>query len=138
MRSYRRSRPARPGPHDAEASGTPWKILRRWIDRGLDGLIWLHERTLLYICIVLLLPLMLAVVWSLLIADLRPLLRPLISDIARYEAMAWPLWLLASAMIERSSHPLAARYRSLLDTLPVSIGLLLFAVGGLMWWQGSV
>jgi hypothetical protein len=115
-----------------------WKVLKRWVDRGLDGLIWLHYRTMLYICIVLLLPVMLAVVWSLLILDLRPLLQPLINDVFRYEVLAWPLWLLASAMIERSSHPLAARYRDLLDTLPVGIGLLLFAVGGLMWWQGAV
>lgn len=113
-----------------------WRALWHRLDGGLDAVIWLHERTMLYICLVVLVPLMALVTGSLLVADLRVAIAPWVDVTIPYLTAGLPVWLVGTALVERSSHPLAARYRELLPQAPVAIGIALFAVGGLIWWQG--
>lgn len=111
--------------------------LWRLIDRALDVVIWLNERTMLYIALALLAPLMAIVTVSILFFDVRPMLRPYYGDAGQAILIGWPIWLAFCALTERSAHPLADMFRDWLPRAPIILGFALFAVGGLLWWHGS-
>ncbi|MFZ4809123.1 MAG: hypothetical protein ACOYLQ_17865 [Hyphomicrobiaceae bacterium] len=106
------------------------------LDRGIDALLWLHERTMLYIALVLLVPMLLLVTFSILVLDLRPF-RPTAPDqVATALLGLYPVWILICFVMDRAAGRYGAVWRTAVERAPVVVGLMLFAVGGLMLVAG--
>jgi hypothetical protein len=107
-------------------------------EAALDLIIWLHDRLMLFVLIVFLVPLLVVVVISLLIYDIRPWARSIAAAVGYSALLAIPLWLGFCAILERSTTPTATCLKQAMHRAPIVIGYALFAVGGLMWLLGAI
>lgn len=65
-----------------------------WVaDRALSVVIWLHGSVMLFICLFWLLPLIVLVVISAFIYDLRPIPRDRMQEVSLYGLLVLPLWI---------------------------------------------
>lgn len=108
----------------------------RWFDKIIDITIWLHHSILLYICLVWLLPLLAAVLFSWLVWDLRPLLKGHVETLFWYAMVGYPLWFLVGLYAEFSAKPLAVRLKQWMEDAPVQIGYIVLGLGALFWLFG--
>lgn len=105
---------------------------------ALDVIIWLHDRVMLFVLIVLLVPLLVTVVVSLLVYDVRPWARGVAATVGNGVLVALPIWLALCAVLERSASATALRLKQAMLRAPILVGYALFAVGGLMWLLGAI
>ena len=118
------------------------KVLLRRVgaltDKALSGVIWLHDSIMLFICLFWLLPLIAAVVISVLFYDLRPLLRGKIETIFLYGLIGLPPWLALCLYAERANSQLAHRLKGWMARMPVYVGYVVLGVGGALWLFGVI
>ena len=108
-----------------------------WVaDKALSVVIWLHDSVMLFICLFWLLPLIVLVVVSAFIYDLRPVLRD------RMQEVFIPSW--GSRLDRRCAHvqfaatSTARRISHWMGRMPAYVGYVLLGVGGLLWLLGII
>jgi hypothetical protein len=107
-------------------------------DKALNAVIWLHDGIMLFICLFWLLPLIAAVVISVLVYDLRPLLRDRLEMIFLCGFIAFPAWLALYVYAEHASSKTAHRLKAWMARMPVYVGYVVFGVGGTLWLLGVI
>ena len=105
-------------------------------DKVLTAVISLHDSIMLFICLFWLLPLIAAVVISVLVYDLRPLLRDKIEAIFLYGFIAVPPWLALCVYAEHANSKTAHRLKAWMARMPVYVGYVVLGVGGALWLFG--
>jgi hypothetical protein len=110
--------------------------LMRAGNMAIDAVIWLHDRLMLYVLLVFLVPLLVTAVTSLLIHDVRPWARSVAATVGYSALLALPVWLAFCAFLERSMTATAIRLKHAMYQAPILVGYALFIVGGLMWLFG--
>src|SRR4029077_13588986 len=93
---------------------------RMWviIDKILNVVLWLHDSVLLYVCLFWLLPLIIFLLISLFLYDLRPIMRSRIHDVFVYSLIGVPLWLSLRLYAQFGMTPLATHLRDWIGRIP--------------------
>jgi hypothetical protein len=107
-------------------------------DKALSAVIWLHDGIMLFICVFWLLPLIAAVVISVLFHDLRPLLKDRLETIFLFGLIALPPWLFLCAYAEHANSTTAHRLKAWMARMPVYVGYVVLGVGGALWFFGVI
>jgi hypothetical protein len=105
-------------------------------DKAISVLVWLHESIMLFLCLFWLLPLLVLVVISAFIYDLRPLLR--VHAVLLYSLLGLPLWFGVCLYAEVAATAMSRRIKEWMGRLPVYVGYVLLSVGGLLWLLGII
>jgi hypothetical protein len=93
---------------------------------------------MLFICLFWLLPLIAAVVISVLFYDLRPLLRDRPETIFLYGLVALPPWLALCVYAEHADSNAANGLKAWMARMPVYVGYVVLGVGGALWLFGVI
>jgi hypothetical protein len=113
--------------------------LGRAADRTLSAVIWLHDSVMLFISLFWLLPLIVLVVISAFIYDLRPLLRDHMQEALLYSLLlGLPLWIGVCFYALFAATSASHRIRDLMGRMPAYVGYVLLSVGGLLWLLGII
>ncbi len=107
-------------------------------DRALSVVIWLHDSVMLFICLFWLLPLIVLVVISAFIYDLRPLLRDRIQEVFLYCLLGLSLWIGVCFYAQFAATPASHRMRDWMGRMPAYVGYVLLSAGGLLWLLGII
>ena len=107
-------------------------------DRALSAVIWLHDSVMLFICLFWLLPLIVLVVISAFIFDLRPLLRDRMQEVFLYSLLGLPLWIGVCLYAQFAATSASHRIRDWMGRMPAYVGYVLLGVGGLLWLLGII
>jgi hypothetical protein len=116
-------------------------IIRRLgalVDKAFEAIIRLHDGIMPFICLFWLLPLIAAVVISVLVYDLRPLLRDKLETILLYGLVALPPWLALCLCAEQVNSATARRLKAWMARMPVYVGYVVLGVGGVLWLFGAI
>ena len=105
--------------------------LGRAADLVLDRIIWLIERTKLFVALMLVVPL-LAVAVTTLFYDVRAWVRPAIAPWGYATAVLVPAWIAFCILIERSTTPRALRLRRSIRQAPLYIAGAILVTGLLL------
>jgi hypothetical protein len=108
----------------------------RAIDKAMSFVIWLNDSIMLYICLLWLLPLCGLVVISLLIYDIRPLVRDQLGLLFVYSMLGLPPWLGFCFYTQLRTTPATQRIKDWMRRAPVHIGLIVLGTGALLWLLG--
>ena len=93
---------------------------------------------MLFICVFWLLPLIAAVVISVLFYDLRPLLRDRLEAIFLYGLIALPPWLALCVYADYANSTTALRLKAWMARMPIYVGYVVLGVGGALWLFGVI
>ena len=110
-----------------------------WVpDKALSVVIWLHDSVMLFICLFGLLPLIVLVVISAFIYDLRPLLRDRMQEVFLYCLVGLPLWIGVCLYAQFAATSTARSISHWMGRMPAYVGYVLLGVGGLLWLLGII
>jgi len=101
-------------------------------DKALSVVIWLHDSVMLFICLFWLLPLIVLVVISAFIYEIRPILRDRMQEVFFYSLLGLPVW------IRRLLYAQFPEHQGLGRRMPAYVGYVLLGVGGLLWLLGII
>ncbi len=107
-------------------------------DRALSAVIWLHDSVMLFICLFWLLPLIVLVVISAFIYDLRPLRSDRMQEVLLYGLVGLPLWIGVCFYAQFAATSASHRIRDWMRRMPAYVGYVLLRVGGLLWLLGTI
>jgi hypothetical protein len=107
-------------------------------DRALSAVIWLHDSVMLFVCLFWLLPLIVLVVISSFIFDLRPILRDRMQEAFLYSLLGLPLWIGVWLYAQFAATSASLRIRDWMGRMPAYVGYVLLGVGGLLWLLGII
>jgi hypothetical protein len=110
-----------------------------WVaDRALSVVIWLHDSVMLFICLFWLLPLIVLVVISAFIYDLRPIPRDRMQEVFLYGLLVLPLWMGVCLYAQFAAASASHRIRHWIGRMSAYVGYVLLGVGGLLWLLGII
>ena len=110
-----------------------------WVtDKALSVVIWLHDSAMLFVCLFWLLPLIVLVVVSAFIYDLRPVLRERIQEVFLYTLLGLPLWIGVCLYAQFAATSTARGISHWMGRMPAYVGCVLLGVGGLLWLLGII
>jgi hypothetical protein len=104
----------------------------------LSAVIWPHDSVMLFICLFWLLPLIVLVVISAFIYDLRPVLRGRMQEAFLYGFLGLPLWIGVCLYAQFAATSASHRIRDWMGRMPAYVGYVLLGVGGLLWLFGII
>ena len=107
-------------------------------DRALSAVIWLHDSVMLFICLFWLLPLIVLVVISAFIFDLRPLLRDRLQEVFLYSLLGLPLWIGVCLYAQFAATSASHSIKDWMGRMPAYVGYVVLGVGGLLWLLGII
>jgi hypothetical protein len=107
-------------------------------DRVLNAVLWLHDGIMLFVCLFWLLPLFAAVLLSVFVYDLRPLLHGRLETYLLYGLIALPPWLLLCVYAVHTNSKTAHHLKAWMTRVPVYAGYVVLGVGGALWLFGAI
>jgi hypothetical protein len=107
-------------------------------DKALSAVIWLHNSVMLFICLFWLLPLIVLLIVSAFIYDLRPILRDRMQEVFLYTLLGLPLWIGVCVYAQYAATSTARRINHWMGRMPAYVGYVLLGVGGLLWLLGII